>query len=234
MTTRLVLENGTPLQMAGDATSLRALVVLQEAFGVNEHIRRLVDSFAREGFFVVAPELFHRTGSPEIAYDSFPDAMASLATLNASGLSEDLTATTSYLVGAGFPTASIAVVGYCMGGSVAFYAATLGIVGAATSFYGGGVEHGRFGLAPLVALAPSLKAPWLGLYGDLDKGIPVEQVESLRAATQTAPVPTDIVRYPNADHGFNCDARPAVFNAVAAKDATERVLAFFSTHLLDR
>jgi len=71
-----------------------------------------------------------------------------------------------------------------MGGTVAFYAATLGIVGAAASFYGGGVETGRFGLAPLLELASDLKSAWIGLYGDLDKGIPVEQVEALRAAVR--------------------------------------------------
>jgi carboxymethylenebutenolidase len=124
------------------------------------------------------------------------------------------------------------IVGFCMGGSVTFYAATLRGVGAAVTFYGGGVVEGRFGLPSLVDQAPGLRAPWLGLYGDLDKGIPPEQVEELRSAVATSPEEAEIVRYPDADHGFNCDDRPAVFNPDAATDAWRRTLAWFEEHLV--
>ena len=167
-------------------------------------------------------------------YDNFPEAMTSLATLSEEGLREDLVATCEFLRHEGFGTASIGAVGYCMGGAVTFFAATLGVVGASASFYGGGIETGRFGLSPLVELAPQLQCPWIGFYGDLDKGIPVEQVEALRAATLSSAVSTDIIRYANGDHGFNCDARPAVFNADASADATRRTIAFFATHLTDK
>ena len=80
------------------------------------------------------------------------------------------------------------------------------------TFYGGGVAEGRFGLPSLIAQAPALQTPWLGLYGDIDQGIPVADVEQLQAATAAAKVPTENVRYPDADHGFNCNDRPAVFN----------------------
>lgn len=232
MTTRLVLDNQTPIHVAGSPTSRRAVIVLQEAFGVNDHIRDVTERFGAHGFYAVAPELFHRAGSPELAYDQFPDAMAALGTLSAAGLTADLEASASYLVARGYPTASIGVVGYCMGGSVAFYAATLGIVGAAASFYGGGVATGRFGLSSLLELAPHLTCAWLGLYGDLDKGIPVEQVENLREATSANAQSTEIVRYADAEHGFHCDGRPAVFNAVAAADAAARTYAFFDEHLV--
>jgi carboxymethylenebutenolidase len=121
-----------------------------------------------------------------------------------------------------------------MGGTVAFFAATLGTVGAAASFYGGGVTTGRFGFPPLVELAADLKCPWLGLYGDLDQSIPVEQVEALRAATNAVSVPTEIVRYAEGQHGFHCDARPDSFNEAAASDARARALAFFAEHLRDK
>ena len=231
MITRHVLNGAVPVQVAGDPNAPRALIVLQEAFGVNDHIRSLVEMFAREGYYAVAPELFHRTGSPEVPYDDFPSAMTSLSTLSYEGLYEDLVATSEFLREAGYPCASIGVVGYCMGGSVAFFAATLGIVGAAASYYGGGVATGRFGLESLLDLAPSLQCPWTGFYGDLDKGIPADQVEALRKATEVTGVATDIVRYENADHGFNCDGRPAVFNEAASKDATSRTLSFFASTL---
>lgn len=234
MITRQVLRDATPVQVAGDPGAARALVVLQEAFGVNDHIRSLLEMFADAGFYAAAPELFWRAGSPEIDYDRFPDAMSALATLSREGLEEDLAATAGLLASAGFASASIGVVGYCMGGSVSLFAATTGLVGAAVSFYGGGVENGRFGLPPLVELAPDLRAPWLGLYGDLDQGIPPEQVEALRGAARRASVASEIVRYADAAHGFNCDGRPAVFNPAASADATRRTLAFLAENLAAR
>jgi carboxymethylenebutenolidase len=103
-------------------------------------------------------------------------------------------------------------------------------VGAAVTFYGGGVSQGRFGFPPLVELAPRLRAPWLGLYGDQDQGIPVADVEALRAATATSAPPTEVVRYPDAAHGFNCDQR-ASFHAASADDAWARMLAWFDRYL---
>jgi carboxymethylenebutenolidase len=118
-----------------------------------------------------------------------------------------------------------------MGGSVTFYAATLRALGAAVTFYGGGVSEGRFGLPSLLDQASNLQTPWLGLFGDLDKGIPVADVEKLRAATAAVEVPTEIVRYADADHGFNCNDRPAVFNPMAAADAWSHTLDWFERYL---
>ena len=234
MTTRHITHHGTPLQVAGDPSASRAVIVLQEAFGVNDHIRDVTERFAAAGYYAVAPELFHRTGSQEVAYDNFPDAMAAMAELSKDGLSEDLHEAAQFLEEAGFPAVSRAIVGFCMGGSVSFYACTLGIVGAGASFYGGGVATGRFGLAPLLELAPHLTSAWIGLYGDLDKGIPVDQVEELRTAVAATGQVTELIRYPDADHGFHCDGRPAVFNASAAADAYQRTLKFFEQNLISK
>ena len=233
MTSRVVF-HGVPLDVAGDPAAARAVIVVQEAFGVNDHIRDVTERFAAAGYYAVAPELFHRVGSPEVPYDNFPEAMTAMATLNKDDLSVDVGAAAGFLGEAGYRASSIGIVGYCMGGTVSFFAATLGIAGAAASFYGGGIEAGRFGFAPLVELAPTLRADWIGFYGDLDKGIPVEQVESLRDALAAGDVDTEIVRYPDAEHGFHCDAREAVFNPAAAADAHRRTLDFLATHLHDR
>ncbi len=233
MTTREVFRT-VPLALAGETSSSRALIVVQEAFGVNDHIRDVVERYAAQGYFVVAPELFHRVGSPEVPYDDFPEAMAAMATLNAFDITNDLQVTSSFLAEAGFHAPSVGVVGYCMGGTVAFYAGTMGLAAAAVSYYGGGIENGRFGLPSLLELAPHLHCDWLGLYGDLDKGIPVEQVEALRAATDATAFDTEVVRYADAEHGFGCDARPGVFHAAAAADAHRRTLDFFAEHLRDK
>jgi carboxymethylenebutenolidase len=231
---RTVLPEGVPLHTAGDPHAPTAVIVVQEAFGVNDHIEDVTRRFADRGHFAVAPELFHRAGSPIIAYDDLPGAMAQLGLLTRDGLTEDLLATTNHLHRRGFHRANIAIVGYCMGGAVALFADTLGLVGAAVTYYGGGVTTGRFGLAPLVELAPSLTAPWLGLYGDRDPSIPVEQVEALGEAAARAPVETQIVRYHHGQHGFHCDARPAVYDETAAADAARRTYEFLDRVLVAR
>jgi carboxymethylenebutenolidase len=122
-------------------------------------------------------------------------------------------------------------VGFCFGGRVAFLAAARRRFGAAVSFYGGGLVTPRFPQFPaLVGESVTLPTPWLGLFGDEDGSIPVEDVETLRAALVDAPVPTEIVRYPGAEHGFFCDERPA-FNAEASEDAWPRTLDWFERHL---
>jgi carboxymethylenebutenolidase len=225
---------GFPVYASGTTDSARAVIVLQEAFGVNDHIRDVADRFSDEGYLAVAPQLFHRDGSPEVSYDDFQAAMPFMANLTKQGLTNDLNATTDFLATLGFHAPNIAAVGFCMGGTVSFFAATLGTIGAAASFYGGGVATGRFGLPPLLELAADLQSPWLGLYGDLDQSIPVDQVEALREATDAVSVPTEIVRYAEGQHGFHCDARPDSFNEVAAADAWARALAFFDEHLRDK
>ena len=98
-------------------------------------------------------------------------------------------------------------------------------------FYGGGIVTAGFPQFPaLIERATTLETPWLGLFGDLDQSIPAEDVEQLRTALVSAPVATEIVRYADAEHGFNCDARP-YFNAEAAADAWSRTLDWFALHL---
>ncbi len=107
------------------------------------------------------------------------------------------------------------------------FAAARRSLGAAVGFYGGGIVHARFPQFPaLVDEVATLQTPWLGLFGDRDGSIPVDDVEQLRAALGAAPVDTDVVRYPDAGHGFFCDLRPA-YAPDAAADAWIRALAWF-------
>ena len=207
-----------------------AVVVVQEAFGVNDHIKDVAGRFAAEGYRAVAPHFFHRDGDPTIAYDDIESAMKHVRALTEDGIADDLAAAYDHLHEDGFDDDRIAIVGFCMGGTVAFVEAAKRPLGAAVTFYGGGIAEGRFGAPSLVELAPGLKTPWLGCYGDQDKGIPVEQVEQLREAVATAPVDTEIVRYPDAGHGFHCDARSA-YHEASARDAWSRTLAWLDEHL---
>jgi carboxymethylenebutenolidase len=233
----ITIDTGDGAMPAHEATPTApargGIVVVQEAFGVTPHIGQIAQRLADDGWYAVAPALFHRQGSPVFAYDDLASVMPVMGELSAEGLETDLSAVLRHLERLGFAAERIGVVGFCMGGSVTFYAAASRPLGAAVTFYGGGVLEGRFGFPPLVELAPKLQTPWLGLYGDLDKGIPPDQVEQLRRAAAAAPVATEIVRYPDAEHGFNCNDRPAVFNPAVAADAWGRTLAFFDEHLGD-
>jgi carboxymethylenebutenolidase len=114
---------------------------------------------------------------------------------------------------------------------VSVLAAARRAFGAAVGFYGGGIVTPRFPQFPaLVDEAATLKTPWLGLFGDEDGSIPVEDVETLRTALVKAPVDTEIVRYGDAEHGFFCDERPA-YHSSAADDAWSRTLDWFDRHL---
>ena len=101
------------------------------------------------------------------------------------------------------------------------------------SYYGSGIVNGRFGLDPLLDMAPKLACPWIGFFGDQDKGIPIEEVELLREATASLSVPTEITRYADAGHGFNSDPRDD-YNPEAAKDAYAKTLKLFAEKLTDK
>lgn len=213
-----------------DDTPTTAVIVLQEAFGVTDHVEDVARRFADAGLLAVAPALFHRSGSPRLGYEDIQQAYPHMAELTSRGIEEDLEQTLEHLRRLGFKDHAIGTVGFCMGGTVSLVAGARLPLGAAVTFYGGGILEGRFGEPPLVELAPGLRTPWLGLFGDEDAGIPVDQVEALREAAAQAEVATEVVRYPEAGHGFHCDARDA-FHASAARDGWQRTLAFLDGHL---
>jgi carboxymethylenebutenolidase len=226
--------DGSAMQLydaAPDGAARGAVIVIQEAFGMTEHIQDVCRRLAAAGHRAVAPHLFHRSGDPVIAYEDMRAVVPHLGQLSADGLEADIAATLEHLAGDGFSGTRVGIVGFCMGGSVVVLAAARHALGAAATFYGGGVTAGRFGIPPLAELAPDLQTPWLGLFGDEDQSIPVDQVEALREAAKKASVPTEVVRYPEAGHAFHCDARDDAYHEASAKDAWRRTLDWFDAHL---
>ena len=207
-----------------------AVIVIQEAFGVTAHIEDVCRRFSAEGYVAVAPHIFHRSGDPVIAYDDMQSVIPHVMALNPEDLTADLDAAMKHIEGAGFSANRVAVVGFCMGGSVVMLAAVRSVLGAAVSFYGGGVAQSRFGMPPLLDLAPALKTPWLGMFGDEDASIPVQEVEWLREAAAKASVETQVIRYPGANHGFHCDARDS-YHEPSAKQAWKETLSWLDKHL---
>jgi carboxymethylenebutenolidase len=216
---------------AGDPAPHGAVIVVQEAFGVNSHIEDVTRRFAGLGYQAVAPHLFHRTGAPAMGYDDFGQVVEHMMALRDDQILDDIDAVIDHLHQSGWKDDQIAIVGFCMGGRVTFLVAGQRSLGAAVGFYGGGIVNARWESMPaLIELAPRLQTPWLGLYGDQDGSIPVEDVEQLRTAIAGSPVEAEIVRYPEAEHGFHCDARSA-YHPESARDAWGRTLDWFARHL---
>jgi carboxymethylenebutenolidase len=214
---------------AGDARGV--VIVIQEAFGVNEYIEDVTRRFAVEGYHAVAPHMFHRSGGGTVPYADFAKVVPHYEHLDDHGILVDVDAAVEHLHQAGWDDARMGIVGFCFGGRVTFLVALRRELGAAVGFYGGGIVTARFPkFPPLVDEVAQLRTPWLGLFGDRDKSIPVDDVERLRSALKSAAVPTEIVRYPDAGHGFHCDQRDS-YDETAAKDAWSRTHAWFDTHM---
>lgn len=221
-------------EAAPDGAATRAVLVIQEAFGVNRHIQSVVDRLADAGYHAVGPALFHRAGGGFIDdYDNidFNQVIALFDGLTDDTILADVDAALDVLRDAGFTDDRIGTVGFCFGGRATFLVATRRHVGAAVGFYGGGIaSKGVLPFAALLDEVPTLRTPWLGLFGDQDASIPVEDVERLRDALRAAPVPTEVVRYPDTGHGFHCDVR-ADYHEASAGDAWTRTLDWLDTHL---
>ncbi len=201
------------------------IIVLQEAFGVNGHIREIAERFASEGYLAVAPELYHRTGSGvEIAYHDFGAAEPHRETLTDELLGADLAATFMWL-GAQKEIAEsrIASVGFCMGGRISFLANELLPLKAAVSFYGGGI-------GTLLEKAGELHGPMLMCWGGQDKHIPHEEKRAIVDTLDALGKKYVSVEFSDAGHGFFCNERES-YNEAAAKEAWPLTLAFLRARI---
>ncbi len=226
MTVRLTSSDGFtfPAYVAKpDGAVKGAVVVLQEIFGVNAHIREVADGYAKQGYLAVAPATFHRV-KPGVELGYTPDDMqhgmafkTAVEALPAPGVMADIQAAVDYA--AQTSGGKVGIVGYCWGGLLTWRAAAL-VKGlsAAVPYYGGGSttdeERARHPLCPVLAH-----------YAEKDHWIPLDTVEAFRKAHPEV----EVHLYP-ADHGFNCDHRGA-YQQESAKMALVRTLAFFDQHL---
>ncbi|WP_336367535.1 dienelactone hydrolase family protein [Marinobacter sp. C2H3] len=201
------------------------LVLIQEIWGVNRHIRAVAEQYALDGYVVLAPDVFWRQEERvDLDYDEDGTAkafrMMQAADVEQSGL--DMAQAVDRLRARPEVTGKVAAMGYCMGGRLAFRAAASGKPDAAVCYYGGGIQNS-------LELAPQVTAPILFHFAGLDKHIPPEAVASVRGAFADHREAT-IHEYPNADHGFNCWARPAYHQPSSAL-AHGRTLEFLARHL---
>jgi carboxymethylenebutenolidase len=211
-----------------------AVVVLQEAFGVDDHIRSVCRRFARSGYVAIAPELYHREGAGRtFGYEDFAAVRPHLAALTNDGIASDLRAALAALRSDPAVDGSrLAAIGFCAGGFAAFLAACRSDVAAAVCFYGGGIVRERPGMKirPLLPEADRIACPLLALFGAEDASIPSEDVEAIGTRLRALGKPFEIVSYPGAGHGFFNDER-ASYRADAAVDAWRRTLEWLEQSL---
>jgi carboxymethylenebutenolidase len=221
----LPVDDGTKmdayLARPDDQNTHAGILVFQEAFGVNSHIRSVTDRLAREGYVGIAPELFHRTAPGfEGNYNDFNSVMPHINALKPEDIAADVQAAFRWLQEQKFVEASnISAVGYCMGGRVAFAANALLPLRAAVSYYGGGIAPA------LLDRAAALHCPMLFFWGELDKHIPADQRAAVIGALKSHQKTYVNVEFSDADHGFFCDERKS-YQPRAARQSWALMLEF--------
>jgi len=206
--------------------------VVQEIFGVHEHIKDICRRLAKAGYFAVAPELYARQGDVAHLKDIQEILTTVVSKVPDTQVLSDLDATLAWANSTGQADgARVAITGFCWGGRIVWlYSAHNPAVKAGVAWYGRLVGQGSE-LTPKhpVDIAASLEVPVLGLYGGADQGIPAQSVEQMRAALERGKSGSQIVVYEDAPHGFNADYRPS-YRKDAASDGWKRMLAWFKGH----
>jgi carboxymethylenebutenolidase len=205
--------------------SYPAIIVIQEAFGVNQHIRKVAEEYCAAGYAVVSPDIFHRTGRLlDLPYNDFSQVMPHYQAVTNEGLIADLKAAYDFLQQQdNVVKDKIGSVGFCLGGRVSFIANISLPLAAAVSYYGGGLEL-------LADQASEMHAPHLFFWGGLDQHITPDKVDTIINAVKEAGKEYTNVVISYADHAFSCDERPN-YNALATKEAWAHTLAFFDNRL---
>jgi carboxymethylenebutenolidase len=213
------------LPPSGQTANAPGIVLVQEIFGVNEHIRGVADQYAMDGYVVLAPDIFWRAAPRvELGYsgDDWARAMELRQSVDIEKAVADIAATAKALRGKLDGGAKIAAVGYCFGGLLSYLSAARGLVDAAVPYYGGGIHN-------YLGEAAQLNVPVQFHYGALDSHITPDIVTSVTEAVKSRPN-TEVFVYPGADHGFNCWAR-ASYHQPSAALAHGRALAFLAKSL---
>ena len=218
--------------MPKSGKSFPVVLVVQEIFGVHEHIKDICRRFGKLGYIAVAPELYARQGDVSKIADIQEIISKVVSKVPDAQVMSDLDATADWAgKSVKGDTRRLGITGFCWGGRIVWlYAAHNPKLKAGVAWYGRLVGPTNE-LQPKnpIDVAGSLKAPVLGLYGGKDQGIPLDSIEKMRAALKAAGNPSEIVVYPEAGHGFNADYRPS-YNKGAAQDGWKRLQEWFKKY----
>jgi len=206
------------------------ILVAMEIFGLHEYIKDVTRRLAKAGAFAVAPDYYFRKGEDLTKIAEIPKLMPIVNTKPDAELLSDLDATAAWAKSQGGNTGRLGIMGFCRGGRTVWeYAAHNKDLKAGVAFYGTVVDPpAQKSIWPKspTELAPEMKAPVLGLYGEADQGIPVAQVEAMKAALRAAGKTAEFKIYPGAPHGFHADYRQS-YRKEAAEDAWKEMIAWF-------
>jgi carboxymethylenebutenolidase len=208
-----------------------AVIVIMEAFGLNDHIKDVTERIAAEGYVAVAPDLYYRESPNVVGYNQLQEAIGLMQRLDADKVVVDLQSVITHLKTQTFVIGDrIGITGFCMGGTIAFMSACKfpTDIKAAVPFYGGSIANDA-PTAPLNA-AGDLQAPILCFFGEKDPYIPLSQVKKIEDRLRTLGKSFEVKVYANADHGFFCDER-ASYHPEAAQDAWEKTKSWFAKYL---
>jgi len=227
-----VADGQLPAYRAHPATGgpFPTVLVVQEIFGVHEHIKDICRRFAKAGYLAIAPELFARQADMTTV-TTLDDARAVAGKVADTQVMSDLDATTVWARSNKGDTAKLGITGFCYGGRVTWlYAAHSPQLKAGVAWYGvlAGATNPNRPKHP-IDIVGGLRAPVLGLYGSADTGIPNADVEKMREALKSAGKPGELVLYEGAPHGFYADYRPS-YRPEPAQDGWKRCLAWFKQH----
>lgn len=201
------------------------IVLLQEIFGVNEHIRSVAEQYAADGYLVIVPDLFWRSGHRiELTYDE-PGWKRAVELMNATDIDKaqaDIELAINALKAQSGLDGGIASIGYCFGGLLSYHTAANGLVDVAIAYYGGGIQN-------QLDRADQIEVPLLMHFGEEDSHIPLEAVEKIAERFENNEN-VEIVVYPEAQHGFNCSHRDS-YNQRASAEAHGNTLIFLGMEL---
>ncbi|HFZ8996550.1 TPA: dienelactone hydrolase family protein [Citrobacter freundii] len=211
--------------------ALPVVIVVQEIFGVHEHIRDICRRLALEGYLAIAPELYFRQGDPNDFNDIQTLFSELVMKVPDSQVLADLDHVASWASRNGGDAHRLLITGFCWGGRITWlYAAHNPQLKAAVAWYGKLTGDKTLNSPKFpVDIATSLNAPVLGLYGGQDASIPQESVETMRQALRAANAKAEIIVYPDAGHAFNADYRES-YHEESAKDGWQRMLAWFAQY----
>lgn len=201
------------------------IVLIQEIFGVNEHIRSVAEQYAADGYLVIAPDLFWRSGHRiELTYDEagWKRAVELMNATDVGKAQKDIELAIDALKAQPGLDGGIASIGYCFGGLLSYHTAANGLVDVAIAYYGGGIQN-------QLGRADEIEVPLLMHFGEQDSHIPLEAVEKIAERFENNDN-VEIVVYPEAEHGFNCSHRES-YNQRAAAEAHGNTLIFLGMEL---
>jgi carboxymethylenebutenolidase len=215
-----------------NSETLPAVIVLMEAFGLNDNIKSVCDRFAKNGFAALAPDFYY---GENFAYEDTENAVAKLKTMNDDKVMNEFGKSLDFLAKQdGINANKIGTTGFCMGGRFVFLANAIHAskLKAAVSFYGGGIadDADPFGRKSIVNLAPNMTAPIALIYGSEDNYIKLQEHEKIAAALSNAKKRYVLNVFDKAGHGFVSDRRDS-YEPKAAKEAWEMTMSFFKRHL---